>query len=454
MSPCRHALVAPCAKKFGTWTDIVQATARQGGRHVVSMPSGDAAAGPWAGRIATVCTVAILGLTAMTLQWPTSPAGAQSSSGVAAPPGTEPAVATVSGIPPVGAVPIDTDEDAQTLVTRFPPGTAFVISTGTHLAFTVIPQQGDTFYAQAGAVLDGENLEASAFRVSPKGVIDDVQIIGSSAAQPLVIEDYGRKSHSQIGAIQTNYQSPAGAVYASGWRLQWLRITLSAARGVSLSNNMIVIGCQIISNGRLGIGGGGSAVTIADNSIAENGLHVGQLGWEAGGIKTVADDVLIEGNHITDNGAAGIWTDVGASDIAVDSNQISGNYYGAEFEISRDVTLSGNTITASKQQAVVVVASLRVAITDNSIGHNFRGIVVGGSRRTGPDGIHLDNVSVSHNSVVDSGTSGLHQPITPGIVIHFDWDHYVGERFQWNGESVSFSGLQAMGQERHGTSTS
>ena len=78
-----------------------------------------------------------------------------------------------------------------------------------------------------------------------------------------------------------------------------------------LSNDMVVLQCKVIDNDRLGIGGGGNGVTIVDSVVSDNGLHVDK-GWEAGGIKTIADNVLIADDQIDGNGAPGIWTDSGA----------------------------------------------------------------------------------------------------------------------------------------------
>jgi parallel beta-helix repeat protein len=214
---------------------------------------------------------------------------------------------------------------------------------------------------------------------------------------------------------------------------------------------MVIVGCRIVGNARLGIGGGGNGITIADNVISDNGLTVGRRGFEAGGLKTIAHNVLITGNQIDGNGAPGVWTDGGATDVQIRNNKLTGNRFGIRVEISNNVSVERNAITTSQQQAVLVIASAGVVVTKNAILDDFGGVIVGGVGTYGPDGVHLGPVSVTDNTITDSGTTGLHQRPPPGTVIRFDGNHYVGEHLQWDGHGVSFTALQALGQEYHGT---
>ena len=379
---------------------------------------------------------------------PSTTAGAVTTAASPSPP----QASLVSGTPPSPAVRLGPNSDIQGAVNAYPPGSAFLLTTGLYSEFTVVPKSDDSFYAQSGVVLDGDNQINSAFKDPLGQPVGGVRIIGPSTKSPLVIEDYGTKSHSQIAAVQSNTQSASGTAYSDGWRLQWLEVTDNMARGISLSNQMLVIQCVVTDNGRLGIGGGGNGVTIADSTVDDNGVNVAHKGWEAGGIKTVAHNVLIERNTIAGNGAPGVWTDGGATGVVITHNQLSANKYGVQVEISRNVAVTSNAIDSSEQQAVLVVGSDRVAVSGNAISDNHQGIIVGGATRTGPAGIRLDDVQVSHNDVDDSGGSGLHQPVSADTTISFDWDHYVDSHFQWNGQPVTFATLQSMGQELHGTS--
>jgi hypothetical protein len=366
------------------------------------------------------------------------------------PPGTVANPTPRSSNPPGGAVVIADDVNAKRLVEREPPGTSFVIATGIHELFSVIPLAGDTFYAQPGAVLDGIHMAITAFKPPHGGTANNVAVIGSSASDPLVIENYGKSTHSQTAAVQTYAQSPAPGIYSSGWWLQWVKVTGSSSRGISVSDDMVVLQCQAVGNERLGIGGGGNGVTVDDSVISGNGLTVAHKGWEAGGIKTVADNVLIENNQIAGNGAPGIWTDGGATDVIAVDNHLTGNTYGVRVEISHQVNVNGNTIVKSAQQSILVIASSDVTVRANTIDGNFGGIIVGGVGTYNKTGIHLDDVYVNHNTIIDSGATGLHQTPPAGTVIDFDYDRFVGGHLQWDGHRITLAALQALGEERHG----
>ncbi len=358
----------------------------------------------------------------------------------------------LSSTPPPGAVPIGDDDNAEKIVRHLPGGTAFVLAAGVHPLFSVMPLPGDQFFAQPGAVLDGEHAVLTAFKVPHGSTADNVHILGASESQPLIIEDYGKVPHSQVGAVQTNSQSPT-PVYSSGWWLQWVEVTGSSARGISLSDDMVILQCNVVGNGRLGIGGAGSGETIIDTTVSQNGLTVGHRGWEAGGIKATGSNVLIAHDRIDGNGAPGVWTDGGATGVVVQDNQMSANRFGIRVEISDHVTVASNAIQQSQQQSILVIASANVTVIHNTLTDNFGGIIVGGVGTVNKTGIHLGNVQVTGNTVVDSGATGLHQTPPPGTSISFNDDRFVGGHLQWDGHGISFGALQALGQERHGTWT-
>jgi hypothetical protein len=381
-----------------------------------------------------------------------SVAATATPSGVSAPAGTMPNVTPLSSTPPPGAVLIGDDDNAEKIVRHLPADSAFVLAAGVHPLFSVMPLPGDQFFAQPGAVLDGEHAVLTAFKVPHAGTADDVHVLGASESQPLVIENYGKVAHSQVGAVQTNSQSPA-PVYSSGWWLQWVEVTGSSARGISLSDDMVILQCNVVGNGRLGIGGAGSGETIIDTTVSQNGLTVGHRGWEAGGIKATGSNVLIAHDRIDGNGAPGVWTDGGATDVVVQDNQLKANRFGVRVEISNHVTVAANAIQQSQQQSILVIASANVTVAHNTLTDNFGGIIVGGVGTVSKSGIHLGNVRVTGNSVVDSGATGLHQTPPAGTSIAFDDDHFVGGHLQWDGHGITFTALQSLGQERHGTWT-
>ena len=113
--------------------------------------------------------------------------------------------------------------------------------------------------------------------------------------------------------------------------------------------------------------------------------------------------------------------------------------------------VSHNAIADNTQQAVLVVASSGVDVSNNHLNDNRAGILVGGAHRSGPDGVRLHDVAVRSDQVANSGVTGLHQLVPASVDVSFDRDHFVGGRFQWQGQSVTFTQWQAAGQERRGT---
>jgi parallel beta-helix repeat protein len=354
-----------------------------------------------------------------------------------------------SPTPPSSAVPIAPDADPQALVAKYPAGTSFIIESGVHADFSVLPKSEDTFYAAAGAVLDGLGVAPSAFRERRSTPALGVAIIGASVSSPLVVQHYGSAAAAQVAAIQP---LPGNRVPTdSAWWLQWVDVQHNAARGISLTTGMTIVDCSVLDNGRLGIGGGGTHITIQGNEVSGNGIGVTRAGFEAGGIKTVGNDVTIADNRISGNGAPGIWTDDDGTGDIIAGNTVSKNTIGIEIEISSEATVSQNTLSGNTQQAVLIVASSQITVANNRLNGNRAGILVGGAYRTGPNGVHLHSVTVRSNQVVSSGVTGLHQLVPSSAAISFNRDHFVGGRFQWQGHSVTFAQWQATGQERRGT---
>jgi hypothetical protein len=356
--------------------------------------------------------------------------------------------------PPAGSVTIGTAADPQMVVDAEPPGTTFWIAAGAHLGFSVHPKTGDQFRGAPGAILEGGHTVISAFSVTARSMADDVAITGSAADSPLTITGYGKDPRSQVGAIQPSTTAAGvGVIRANGWKVEDVSVTDDASRGISLSDGMTIEDSQVEDNGRLGIGGGGSDITISHDVISDNGIDASDPGFEAGGIKTVGDDVTVSDDVLRGNGTSGVWTDGGSTGVTISNSTFQDDGVGVHVEISRNVSVDANSVSGCAMQAVLVVASYGVTIAHNEIASNHGGIIVGGVHRSGPDGINLGAIAVHDNTVNQSGVTGLTQQLLPGMTVQFDADTYVGERFTWQGARVTLAQWQAEGQERTGTSS-
>jgi len=372
---------------------------------------------------------------------------------VSAPPVVAPPLLATAA--PAGAVTIGTGDDPQQAVDAHRGGTAFVIASGVHAGFSVTPRSGDQFFAQPGAVLDGQSTTDTAFRATggARALADDVTIVGASAADPLVVRNYADGHVQQTGTIQTASagRKATGKQFASGWKLQYVEITGSYARALTLSDGIVVQYCQIVDNQRLGIGGGGQGITLYHDTVSHNGVGSTRHGFEAGGIKTTGHRVLIADNQVDDNGAPGIWTDVNATGVRIADNVITRNQLGVHIEISHSVVISGNRIANNAKKAVLISASDHVLVTGNVIVDNHGGVVAGGVMRGHKSGPHpLTDVTVVGNTIVNSKTSGVAQKLPPGWTVTFDYNTFQGGDFVWNGHQVTFGQWQQEGQERHG----
>lgn len=404
----------------------------------------------------------VLGATAGPLQRPASDVTRRPTPpATALAPGLAAAATLVSGRAPAGAVVVGDTADAQALVSAHRPGTSFLLAAGYHHGFSVVPRTGDRFYARPGTVLDGDGDTTSAFGAVARGVAADrVTVVGFSARRPLVVVDYGTPGgDQQTAAIQAagRVRAPGdGAPPAgSGWHLQWVAVDRAGARGITLSDGMVVVACQVRDAGRLGIGGGGRDLVVADSLVEGNGVGADRKAFEAGGIKTVGVGVAITHDEVEDNGGTGIWTDGDASSVTIEGDVVSGNLTGIHVEISHGVTVAGDVVDANRRTGILVTGSDGVRVEHDRLEDDGGGILLGGiDRGTGRRGPRiLTAVTVAWNRVVDSGLTGLHQALPPGRRVTFDHDTYVGDRFVWNGRPVSFAQWQAAGQERQGTAT-
>jgi hypothetical protein len=80
---------------------------------------------------------------------------------------------------PVSSVRLEVGDDFQAVVDEHPPGTTYVIAEGVHRMQSVVPDDGDRFVGEPGAVLSGAKaLDSSDFERS-----EDVWVIGGQTQQ-------------------------------------------------------------------------------------------------------------------------------------------------------------------------------------------------------------------------------------------------------------------------------
>lgn len=374
-----------------------------------------------------------------------------------------------------GAVLIPTTADAQLIVAASPPGTTFVIASGTHADFHVVPKDGDTFVGQPGAVLDGMGSTTDAFAAfsSPSGPADDnVTIQGAGPSALLAVQGYSEGGNQQLGAVHPLIGTPSGDRYGAGWTLRWLEVADNYSRGLTTADGMTIDGCWVHDNGLLGIGGNGSSIQVLNSVISHNDTTANITYGEFGGVKiSGANGLVLKGDSILGNIGPGVWTDRDATNVLITGDTIAGNTEaGARIEISHGVSVTANQVldnggvgpTAWLNRAGIVIStSSDVTISGNHLSGNDNGITAveqdrgttaGGTLRV------LGDISVHDNTVTGAGVTGVAEDNGDlGVFsrnISFVHDSYQGNsRFSWENRRLTWAQWQGYGQDVTGSYT-
>ena len=389
----------------------------------------------------------------------------------------------------ITVVPTD---DLQTLVTEYPASTTFSLAPGTYRLQSVVPQSGDSFVGQTGAIVSGAALlttfvQDGSYWTAEVSVTEQASYPGSCLSTSPVcmypedlffnnvlktrvasLSDVGPGTWYLDYSNQTAYMGddPAGQTveiselpsafsggatnvtlsnliiekYAAvaqsgavqpvgtGWTIENCEIRYNHGRGITTSSSMNITSNNVHNNGDLGIGGGGTTITLSGNQISSNNASGYDWGWEAGGAKFAGiTDLTVENNNSIDNNGPGFWNDINSQTVTYTGNQTSGNVVaGILIEISNGVTITNNTIvndgfvpgetTIWYGAGILISTSSNVTITGNTVTNCMNGI--GGiysNRGDNPSGVPyaLQNVAASKNTITQ-GTGMAMGVVTEG----------------------------------------
>ena len=324
-------------------------------------------------------------------------------------------IAVVTAPAPPSPVPqgvsIMPGQSIQTAVNGNPPGTTFLIKAGTHRQQSVTPKDGDTFYCESGAVLDGEGVTPYAFRnagTSP----NNVTIRGCRVTR--------YAPPAQMGAIKAGGHSESDQ--ASGWVIDSCEVDHNANLGIRLGHRMKVRWSNIHHNSQLGLGGVGDDILVEGNEIAYNNPNnIGNLDFEAGGTKFVLTNrLVVRNNFVHHNTGPGLWTDIDNDATLFEGNRVEDNLReGIVTEISYSAVIRNNVIRRNGLgdtrrgawpwgSGIGIHASPNVEVYGNVLEGNAHGISAiqqdRGSGRLGPHIVQNLNV---HNNTVTLGPGSL-----------------------------------------------
>jgi len=352
---------------------------------------------------------------------------------------------------PAGAVRIAAGTDIQSVIDKYPAGTAYILGAGTHYVQSIRPESGDKFYGEnGGTILDG-NGAAKAF--AGQGVTN-VTIAG------LKFTDYAPPTQG-VGVLGTDGGS-------SNWQVLGNEFYgINAGTVIMLGNSMVVRDNYIHDNNWTGIGAWNvTGAIIENNELARNNLS-GQSPFTATGdgsaIKiTQATGTQILNNYIHDNVAsAGVWTDINCDLTMVDGNLIERNQAGGIFiELDYGATIRNNIIKDNNTSlydgfqggGIYVFNAQDVDIYANTFSGNGGAVwVYEENRGSGNQGPWItQDVNVYGNTIVaSSGRNGIGGSATNDPSIRFYDNDYAltGSATLVYGNNISASQWQSLGYD-------
>jgi parallel beta-helix repeat protein len=323
-----------------------------------------------------------------------------------------------SSAPAPSGVNLSPGSNVQAAVNANPPGTVFVLNSGTYYGQSVVPKSGDVFYGQPGAVLDGQNAPYAFSKGAPpypaNVTVRGLKIVNYSPKTQQAAVDAGGFSASEL---------------TSGWVIDGNEVANNAEYGIRAGNSTQVINNNIHHNQRLDLAASGDDILVANNEIAfGNYNYVANLDFEAGGTKfTNTNRLTVRNNYVHDNLGGALWLDSGNINTLIEGNRVVNNTNdGIASEISYSAVIRNNTVTGNGwhdplnrysylwNAGIAVHSSPNVEIYGNTVSDNYAGIVaVQQNRSIDPPiyGPHLvQNLYVHDNTVTQSNSpSGAFQ---------------------------------------------
>jgi len=299
----------------------------------------------------------------------------------------------------------------------------------------------------------GSTVEVSELRYAFTGGAASVQISN------LTIEKYA--TLGATGAID-------GGAGSSYWAIEGNEIRYNHGRGITSGNGMYIYKNNIHHNGQLGIGGGGTNISVQNNQISYNNYAGYSYYWEAGGAQFGnVETLVVQYNYSYNNAGPGLSNALNSEGVTYDENETSGNIEaGILSELSSNITISGNYIFDDGSNlsgsgpwwgaGILIVDSSMVSVRSNTVINCMNGIVgVIANRGDAPDGQRyiLQNLSVEGNSITQTTGTAADIAIDGGAISNtvytnmnniFTDNTYVlaspaGNYFYWLGEPMTLA---------------
>lgn len=365
-----------------------------------------------------------------------------------APPPTETEPPFIPTVPKGYDAVVPVGWSIQAVANSQAPGAAIYIEAGVHQVQAVVPKAGQSFTGAAGAKLDGQNEQYSAF----SGFAPDVNVTG------LEIYNYNR----------------AFLVYGDGWTLADVSAHDNELALQATGDDITVSGSQFVNQQQEAVRVTGSARFRIENSRIERANQRKATTYLAG-IKLIGTtDATVTGSTLHDNHGYGLWfTSASLRTVATDNTVTDNLRPGIVHDYAYGSTIADNVVTGNGRLpgiddwlgAGILVFGPDAVIVGNTVGGNHDGIVLfthSGSL-DGPFGPYIPIRSkVEDNRVVQSGLNGLYATTYPQLEDQnprpFQNNDYVysdagGKYWGWDGVKTTWSDWQTDGHDLTGSFT-
>lgn len=231
-----------------------------------------------------------------------------------------------------------------------------------------------------------------------------------------------------------------GAITDDGHELNVVDSTLSDAHGavISMTGPGRIIDNDIFRGGQLGVHKGGSI--IEGNRIHDNNTEDFSWGWESGGVKSVLGGQVVVANEVYDNNGPGLWWDGYDGGVVIQGNRVHDNAAaGIQIEIGTDGEVADNVVWNNGAQdaewgwgaGILVSSSSGIDVIDNAVAWNADGIsVISQERDDAPP--RIADVRVDRNVII--GTDGRPEASQNyGLAWLEDWSGQLFDATSGNG---------------------
>jgi parallel beta-helix repeat protein len=251
----------------------------------------------------------------------------------------------------------------------------------------------------------GKVVEASVSRAAFSGNADNVTI------QSLTIEKYANPL--QQGAVAPGAFGQTGG---RNWLVQDNIVRDNHGEGIRINEGARLLRNTVHHQGQVGIAGFGSNALVEGNEVYANNFAGVNPNWAAGGIKFngatsyVNSDIVMRNNNVHDNDGYGLWCDFNCLRTIYEGNQVARNSsWGISQEIAGSATISNNILT-DNGGGIFISTSRDVEVTGNTITGPWPMVGLDENRGTGAFGtLVLINLYVHDNTItLPAGVQNSH----------------------------------------------